>query len=212
MESKNEIYKTLEIYQKLQKLKTEELIKSIDEIYKQIYDKIIANVYSNKDRFCTAPIHPQHLFIDFSRFELQKKYSNYHIVSKKIKKKAISLATEKIITFPERKEAIEEKMKSDKLYFLEYEHSNLVLIKPFNIYVAINKHHSITANIQAKKGGNTYCSSKVDYSQFIQDFDFDGEYFCDNKGDRICTPFLNEFGDLFLIGKVLIDKKKKLML
>lgn len=206
MNSTGELYKTLKQYQNLEKLPQDELKKSINKIYGQIYNKIIENVYSDKDKFCTAPINPAHLFIDFSRVEFQKEYSNYHIHYETFEKKSIDLKTENIITFPERKEAIDAKMNSDTEYFPEWESHNLVLIKPFNIYVAINKHHSITANIQAEKGGKTYCTSAVDYTQFIKDFDFDGEYFCNNNGNRICLPFLKEFGDLFLLGKVIVKR------
>ena len=77
--------------------------------------------------------------------------------------------------------------------------------KNFNFYFVNNGNHSIAGGRIARKG-TIICNHAIDYTSIIRTYDYDGKYFYNEKNKRLNKPFLNEFGELFILGKVLLEK------
>jgi hypothetical protein len=203
---KKTLYTSLEFYNELTNYNVTELQIITNHLCDLVINKIVSSVLLNKEHCLMTNLRMDQLFIDF--YQIEKDYPFYKSVKTEIQEHKMNLSNSGVLSFPWRKESVlwmlQEISKSDFIWKEDTNHI-ITLVKPFNFYFVNNGNHSIAGGRIARKGTIT-CNQAIDYSNIIRTYDYDGKYFYNEKKKRLNKPFLNEFGELFILGKVLVEK------
>ncbi|WP_147615789.1 DUF6710 family protein [Treponema pectinovorum] len=203
---KKAFYSSLRLYNEIKNYNVTELQNITSHLCDLVIYKYISSVLLNKEHCSMANLRMNQLFIDFCQFE--KDYPFCKSVKTEIVEHEMNLNDSAVLSFPWKKGSVlwmlQEIPNSDFVWKEEVYHS-ITLVKPFNFYFVNSGNHSIAGGRIARKGTIT-CNDAIDYTNIIRTYDYDGKYFYNEINKRLNKPFLNEFGELFIIGKVLLEK------
>ena len=203
---KKAFYSSLHLYNEIRNYNVTELQNVTNHLCDLVIYKYISSVLLNKEHCSMANLRMEQLFIDF--YQIEKDYPFYKYVKTETVEHEMNLNDSAVLSFPWRKDSVlwmlQEIPNSDSVWKEDTNHS-ITLVKPFNFYFVNNGNHSIAGGRVARKG-SIICNHAIDYTSIIRTYDYDGKYFYNEKNKRLNKPFLNEFGELFILGKVLLEK------
>lgn len=202
-------YKRLKIYKELEKLSFKELHIASTICSDLIVSKFINSVLKETEHYSLGSLRLEQLFVDF-----YTKYRNYNFWRKVVfsqNESILDLSKDSILAFPWNKSRLLPLLsdfgQEGFLWKEDTLNHDVTLIAPFNIYFAYSGNHSIATGRFYRKGV-IHCHQKVDYSPVLNDFDFDGKYFRTLSKHKINRPYFDELGELFIIGKILVERKQ----
>lgn len=203
---KEEHYKKLKLYNELKLYSPKELQSITNLCCDTIVNKYLMSVFKEKLHYSMQNLRLDQLFVDF-----YKKYRNYNFYDDILFSECniqLDLSKDAVIAFPWNKSRLIPLFNyfdnEEAIWQEDSTNHDVVFIKPLNIFFVNCGNHSISIGKYFRKG-IVHCHQMVDYSKIIKKFDFDGKYFRDIYNHKINEPYLSEFGDLFIIGKLLLE-------
>lgn len=189
----------------------DETYKKINFLCRKLCDDIILKhtlsvLTSKEDQSIGSPRLDQ-LFVDF--YTVERDYNFYNSTKTHSKNHNVSLRGNGFLSFPWKRQSLSwmfDKFE-DKNFICQYNDINhsITLVKPFNIYFVNRGNHSIACGKLFNKNGTIPCDSAIDYTNILNEYDFDGTYFKNKNGKKKNKPFYKELSYLFYLGKILVE-------
>jgi hypothetical protein len=177
---------------------------------KKICDEIILkgifSVLTSKERQVMMILRLEQIFIDF--YMVERDYNFFESVASHVEEHNVLIKDNGFIAFPWCRNSLLwmfEKFRAESFQWEQDVNHSITLVKPFNIYFVNNGNHSIACGKFFNKDGKISCNSAIDYTNILQEYHYDGEYFVDKKGKRKNKPFYKEFVNLFFLGKIMLE-------
>jgi hypothetical protein len=175
-------------------------------ICNEIILKCIFSVLKSKDHESIGNPRADQLFIDF--YTIERGYNFFESVKTNIETHNVLIRENGFLAFPWRRDSLSwmfDQFKNDDFKWEQDTNHSITLIKPFNIYFVNGGNHSIACGKLFNKEGVIQCNSAIDYTKILKEYNYDGEYFINSKGNKINKPFYKEFVNLFLLGKIMVE-------